>query len=104
MSSDRLDPTVPVRPGEDLDAARLLDYLSARLPDTDRNGEDGGLTRLEIEQFPSGFSNLTYLLRFRNGDRAPRELVLRRPPHGSEVRTAHDMGREFGILSGLHPV
>ncbi|MCA1636381.1 MAG: phosphotransferase family protein, partial [Acidobacteria bacterium] len=33
-----------------------------------------------------------------------REFVLRRPPFGTKVRTAHDMGREFLILSRLHPV
>src|SRR5262249_51307337 len=46
-----------------------------------------------------GHSNLTYLVT------APgRELVLRRPPFGSTVRTAHDMGREFRVLSALGPV
>ncbi|HEU4834481.1 MAG TPA: phosphotransferase family protein [Pyrinomonadaceae bacterium] len=52
-----------------------------------------------IEQFPSGFSNLTYLIRA--GDR---ELVLRRPPIGAKIKTAHDMSREYRILSHLHPV
>src|SRR5262249_17268355 len=33
-----------------------------------------------------------------------RELVLRRPPFGSKVRSAHDMGREARILLQLHPV
>lgn len=51
---------------------------------------------VEIEQFPGGHSNLTYLLRF-----GEREMVLRRPPFGSKVRTAHDMGREFRVLSRL---
>ena len=54
---------------------------------------------LTVEQFPAGFSNLTYLLRI--GDR---ELVLRRPPIGAKIKTAHDMGREYRILSHLHPV
>jgi aminoglycoside phosphotransferase (APT) family kinase protein len=49
-----------------------------------------------IEQFPSGFSNLTYLIRV--GDT---ELVLRRPPFGRKAKTAHDMGREFRILKAL---
>jgi aminoglycoside phosphotransferase (APT) family kinase protein len=81
-----------VREGEQLDAARLLAYLRAHLP-----GVEGPL---EVEQFPAGYSNLTYLLRARDG----REFVLRRPPVGSKVRTAHDMGREFFILSRLRPV
>ena len=83
--------TVPVRKGEELPNERLLEYLSERLPDL-----DGPLI---VEQFPAGFSNLTYLLRA--GDR---ELVLRRPPIGAKIKTAHDMGREYRILSHLHPV
>ena len=51
----------------------------------------------EVEQFPAGFSNLTYMLRL--GDR---EMVLRRPPFGSSVKTAHDMGREYRVLSVLY--
>jgi aminoglycoside phosphotransferase (APT) family kinase protein len=52
---------------------------------------------LEVAQFPSGHSNLTYLLRL--GDR---ELVLRRPPFGTKVKSAHDMSREYRVLSKLH--
>jgi aminoglycoside phosphotransferase (APT) family kinase protein len=52
-----------------------------------------------VEQFPHGHSNLTYLLR-----RGEREWVLRRPPFGNQVKTAHDMGREFRVLSHLAPV
>lgn len=80
-----------VRAGEELPAERLLAYLKTRLPEL-----DGPLT---IEQFPSGFSNLTYLLR--SGDR---ELVLRRPPVGAKIKTAHDMSREYRILKHLQPV
>src|ERR1700693_3498227 len=29
-------------------------------------------------------------------------MVLRRPPFGSKVKSAHDMGREFRVLSKLH--
>lgn len=84
-----LDPTRPVRPGEELDVAALSAWLRDQLP-----GIEGPA---QIEQFPGGHSNLTYLLRL--GDR---ELVLRRPPFGSKVKTAHDMGREFRVLSRLH--
>jgi aminoglycoside phosphotransferase (APT) family kinase protein len=52
-----------------------------------------------IEQFPSGYSNLTYLVKVGGS-----ELVLRRPPFGRKARTAHDMGREYRILKALHPV
>src|SRR5215217_5611806 len=75
-----------VRQGEELPAERLREYLGVTAP-------------LIIKQFPSGFSNLTYLIRA--GDR---ELVLRRPPIGAKIKTAHDMSREYRILSHLHPV
>lgn len=81
--------TRPVRSGEELDAAPLEAWIRGRLPDLPA-------APLEIEQFPGGHSNLTYLLRL--GDR---EMVLRRPPFGSKVKTAHDMGRELKVLSHL---
>jgi len=85
-----LDAPRAVRPGEELDLDRLAAYLHEHL------GIEGAL---EVGQFPSGYSNLTYLLRAGN-----RELVLRRPPFGSRVKSAHDMGREYRVLSALSPV
>lgn len=84
-----LDVPRPPRAGEELDVDRLEPYLHKELPET-RAG------RLEVEQFPSGFSNLTYMIRC--GDM---EMVLRRPPFGNRVKSAHDMGREHRVLSGL---
>src|SRR5438067_29949 len=83
--------TAPVRSGEELPVAALQAYLTERMP-----GASGPLT---IEQFPHGHSNLTYLLRM--GDQ---EFVLRRPPFGNVIKTAHDMGREFRVLSKLSAV
>jgi aminoglycoside phosphotransferase (APT) family kinase protein len=80
-----------VRPGEELDVPRLTIFLREHL-----DGFDGDLTVL---QFPHGHSNLTYLLRA-NGN----EWVLRRPPFGNEVKTAHDMMREHRVLTGLSRV
>jgi len=91
MIDSTIDSTKPVRPGEEIDAASLAVWLKSRLP-----GIEGPIA---VEQFPGGHSNLTYLLRF--GDR---ELVLRRPPVGSKVKTAHDMGREYRVLSRLYAV
>ena len=88
---DLNDKSRAVREGEELPNERLLAYLTAHLPDV-----EGPLV---VEQFPAGFSNLTYLLRAGN-----RELVLRRPPIGAKIKTAHDMSREYRILSHLHPV
>jgi aminoglycoside phosphotransferase (APT) family kinase protein len=89
--SHNLDTAAPVRPGEELPVAALEAYLAKCLPDA-----AGPLT---VEQFPSGFSNLTYLIR-----RGDREFVLRRPPFGNQVKTAHDMGREYRVLSRLSAV
>ncbi len=91
MPGDGLDRPGVVRAGEELDLRALAAYLAEALPELDGP--------LEIEQFPSGFSNLTYLVRA-----GARELVLRRPPFGSKVRSAHDMGREFRVLSALEAV
>ncbi len=86
---DFLDYPTAVRVGEELPLDMLEPFLLRHLP--------GSAGPLEVEQFPSGHSNLTYLVRL--GDR---EMVLRRPPFGSKVKTAHDMGREYRVLSKLH--
>ncbi len=51
---------------------------------------------MSVLQFSIGNSNLTYLLQF-----ADREYVMRRPPLGPLLPTAHDMHREFRVLDGL---
>ncbi len=72
-----------------LDLARLTTYLADATP---------GLVAgpLSAELIAGGRSNLTYYLT----DGATR-WVLRRPPLGHVLRTAHDMGREFRVLSAL---
>jgi aminoglycoside phosphotransferase (APT) family kinase protein len=80
-----------VRAGEEIDAGALDAFLARTLP------ELGGA--LTIAQFPRGFSNLTYLV-----TKGECEIVLRRPPPGAAIRSAHDMGREHRILSALAPV
>jgi aminoglycoside phosphotransferase (APT) family kinase protein len=84
------DAPKPVRAGEELDTTKLAGYLDREL------GAHGAVS---VEQFPGGHSNLTYLVH--HGDR---EYVLRRPPFGSKVKSAHDMGREVAVLSKLAPV
>ena len=51
----------------------------------------------KVRQFAGGKANLTYLLEFPDG----RELVLRRPPLGPVAAGAHDMTREYRVLSRL---
>ena len=82
------DQSGTVRAGEELDLARLQPFLF------DHFGRSGSVS---VEQFPSGHSNLTYRVRL-----GSREVVLRRPPFGSKVRSAHDMAREYRVLSKLH--
>jgi aminoglycoside phosphotransferase (APT) family kinase protein len=81
-----------VRPGEQLDREALAVWLGPRLAEV-LPGADGPLV---IRQFPNGSANLTYLLRV-----GARELVLRRPPMGQIAPGAHDMKREYRVLSRL---
>ena len=83
--------TTPVRDDEQLDVAGLETYLRDHFP--------GAAGPLEVEQFPGGHSNLTYLLRYETT-----EFVLRRPPLGPVPPKAHDMSREYRVLSALWPV
>jgi len=80
-----------VRTGEELDWDQIESYLRANLPEElDLSG------RFEVMQFPNGAANLTYLIRF-----GEHELVLRRPPFGKLAPGAHDMKREYKVLSRL---
>jgi aminoglycoside phosphotransferase (APT) family kinase protein len=86
----RPDPEViGVRPEERIDTTRLEPYLRERLPAT-----DGAFA---IAQFGGGHANLTYLVSFGES-----EYVLRRPPLGPVAASAHDMKREFAVLSNLY--
>ena len=80
MSSD----TTAVRPEEQLDIAALATWLGRPV---------------QLEQFPGGHSNLTYLVKLDGV-----EYVLRRPPLGPVAPKAHDMAREFRVLRAVHPV
>jgi len=80
---------IDVRPDESFEVERLAGWLATvdHLP--------SGLP--EVSQFGGGKANLTYLLSFPDGD----ELVLRRPPLGPVAPGAHDMSREYRVLSRL---
>jgi aminoglycoside phosphotransferase (APT) family kinase protein len=84
--------TIEPRPGEDLPLGPVEAYLRDHLPNLPADP-------LRVRQFPSGASNLTFLLRV--GDW---EAVLRRPPFGPLPPRAHDMVREARLLQRLHPV
>jgi aminoglycoside phosphotransferase (APT) family kinase protein len=88
----RSDETIPIREGEDFDRERLARFLREHI-----SGVPDG--PLDVSQFPSGRSNLTYLVRIGEW-----EAVLRRPPLGPVPPKAHDMEREAAILRKLHAV
>ncbi len=79
------------RAGEALDVEAVSAYLRPRLPRA-----SGALS---VEQFIGGRANLTYVLHFGTQD-----YVLRRPPPPPVAPGAHDMAREYRVLSALHPV
>jgi aminoglycoside phosphotransferase (APT) family kinase protein len=79
--------------------ARLAGWLNDHVP--------GGPVELtDIQLIAGGRSNLTYRLTLSGspgteGTGASRLLVLRRPPLGHVLPTAHDMSREYRVLSAL---
>ena len=84
-----IDQATDVREGEELDETNLEQWLVANVEEFE--------APLEVKQFPSGHSNLTYLLT----DGAGHEYVARRPPHGAHVKSGHDMSREWTVLEAL---
>lgn len=90
------DDVTAVRPGEELDEAKLEAYLRGVIP---------GLTgQMHVLQFPGGHANLTYCIRFGDPDGAAQEFVVRRPPLGPVAPKSHDMGREYKVLTALQGV
>jgi len=86
-----IDQPAAVREEERIDPLRIEPFLRRALPDS--------AAPVSILQFLEGHSNLTYLLRA-----GEREVVLRRAPFGVKVKSAHDMKREYDILSALEGV
>ncbi len=74
---------------EGVDLERLRGYFAEHV-----DGADG--RPLTAELIAGGRSNLTYAIRD-----SEHEWVLRRPPLGHVVETAHDMGREYRVISAL---
>ena len=91
MTLTNLDQPTQIRPNEGFDENSLKTFLINEL-----NLIEG---IIKIFQFPSGFSNLTYLVNFNNKD-----FVLRRSPIGANIKSGHDMNREYTILNGLKKI
>jgi len=84
-----VDDPVTAPPG--IDVERVTAWLAGRMPELE--------PPLTFTRIGAGQSNLT----FRIDDAARRQLVLRRPPLGQILASAHDVVREHRILSALHP-
>lgn len=80
--------TIDVLPRHRFDEGRLAAYLDQHLPDF------GG--QFSLGQFQGGQSNPTFLLTFDD-----RHLVLRKKPPGELLRGAHQVEREFKVMSAL---
>lgn len=79
----------PASTVEGINDGPVTDWLEAHVP---------ALTRpLKFSLITGGHSNLTY----RCEDAAGRAWVLRRPPLGHVLESAHDMSREHRIISAL---
>jgi aminoglycoside phosphotransferase (APT) family kinase protein len=72
-----------------IEPQRVTHWFEAHVP--------GVKAPLRFEQITGGHSNLTY----RVDDAAGGRFVLRRPPLGAIVATAHDMAREHRIIAAL---
>jgi aminoglycoside phosphotransferase (APT) family kinase protein len=79
-------------PGLRLEALRA--WLSVKVPGVDAKGP------MQARLMTGGRSNVTYELQ----DAAGRRLALRRPPLGHVLPSAHDMRREYTVMSGLASV
>ena len=86
-----LDRAGTVRPGEELDLARLDPWIKTQI--------DGLRGTPSVTQYSGGASNWTYCLSY-----PERELIVRRAPAGTKAKGAHDMGREYRLQALLKPV
>ena len=82
-----IDQPSSLRPGEAFSTEKLTAYLKDFFSFSEA---------IAVRQFPSGFSNLTYLIQA-----GPEEFILRRPPLGANIKSAHDMAREYRVLVAL---
>ncbi len=82
------DETSEIRPGHELDEARLLEYLSAFIPQVRRGAS--------VRQFRGGQSNPTFLI-----EAGGRAWVLRKKPPGHLLPSAHQVEREYQVMKAL---
>ena len=90
MNTDLIDAPKGVREEDSLDKHKLSVYLSTNIDNFSIQD------KLQIQQFPGGASNLTYLIQWNEN-----QAILRTAPRGANIKGAHDMGREFKVLKTL---
>src|SRR5258708_6888955 len=78
-----------------VDEARLALYLDEQLPGP---GPTTGITATKVG---TGHSNETFLIERASAEGQAEEWILRRPPRGPLLPTAHDVGREYRLISAL---
>ncbi len=79
-----------VLPGEEING-EILEVILEKASLLPTNNAE-----IKVQQFSSGFSNLTYLIQVED-----KEYVLRRPPFGA-IKRGHDMAREYKVLNALN--
>ena len=87
-----MDDTIEVLPQNRIDEAALAALVADRVA--------GATGRIELRQFPGGFSNPTYALRVETGT-GWRDLVMRKKPAGALLQSAHQVDREYRVLNAL---
>ena len=87
-SATVLAQTTPVRQGHELNRERLADYLAEHV--------EGFRGPVEVRQFEGGQSNPTFFLRTSDGD-----YVLRKKPPGQLLPSAHQVEREYRVMTAL---
>jgi aminoglycoside phosphotransferase (APT) family kinase protein len=90
--NNKIDQPQQVRKEDVLNQHKLSVYLSKHLDTFNINDE------LNIKQYSGGASNLTYLLQWQD-----KQVILRTAPRGANIKSAHDMGREFNVLNKITP-
>ena len=89
MSPHDVNITTTDRDAAGVDVARVTDWLRDAVPQL--------APPLRFTRIGSGESNLTYRIDHAGGEPA----VLRRPPLGEVLQSAHDMAREYHVIERL---
>ena len=90
---------IRVRPGDASAVARAPKGIDPEPVSAWLASEVGAVPPLDFDPIAGGASNLTFVVTDADG----RRVVLRRPPTGHVLASAHDMTREHRVISALAP-